>query len=52
VPPSALVWTPRATKLIEEAGLAPERITDIQATGPGGRVSGDDVNRYLAKKKA
>jgi pyruvate/2-oxoglutarate dehydrogenase complex dihydrolipoamide acyltransferase (E2) component len=52
VPPSALVWTPRAIKLIEEAGLAPERITDIQATGPGGRVSGDDVNRYLANKKA
>jgi pyruvate/2-oxoglutarate dehydrogenase complex dihydrolipoamide acyltransferase (E2) component len=52
VPPSALVWTPRATKLIEEAGLVPETITDIQATGPGGRVSGDDVNRYLAKKKA
>jgi pyruvate/2-oxoglutarate dehydrogenase complex dihydrolipoamide acyltransferase (E2) component len=52
VPPSALVWTPRAAKLIEEAGLAPEKITDIPATGPGGRVSGDDVNRYLAKRKA
>jgi pyruvate/2-oxoglutarate dehydrogenase complex dihydrolipoamide acyltransferase (E2) component len=52
VPPSALVWTPRAAKLIEQAGLVPEKITDIQATGPGGRVSGDDVNRYLAKKKA
>jgi pyruvate/2-oxoglutarate dehydrogenase complex dihydrolipoamide acyltransferase (E2) component len=52
VPSSALVWTPRALKLLEAAGLSPERITDIGATGPGGRVSGDDVTRYLAKKKA
>jgi pyruvate/2-oxoglutarate dehydrogenase complex dihydrolipoamide acyltransferase (E2) component len=52
LPPSALVWTPRATKLLEEAGLTPERITDIAATGPGGRVSGDDVTRYLAQRKA
>jgi 3-oxoacyl-[acyl-carrier-protein] synthase III len=52
LPPTALIWTPRAAKLIEEAGIAPEKITDIEATGPGGRVSGDDVNRYLARKKA
>ena len=25
------------------------KITDIEATGPGGRVSGDDVERYVQK---
>jgi pyruvate/2-oxoglutarate dehydrogenase complex dihydrolipoamide acyltransferase (E2) component len=44
-------WTPRATKLAQEAGLDPVTITDIEATGPGNRVSGDDVQRYLAKRK-
>ena len=48
---AALVWTPRATKLAQEAGLDPAKITDIEATGPGGRVSGDDVARYLAARK-
>lgn len=47
----ALVWTPRATKLAQEAGLDPAKITDIEATGPGGRVSGDDVTRYLESRK-
>jgi len=46
---AALVWTPRATKMVQEAGLDPAKITDIGATGPGGRVSGDDVASYLAK---
>lgn len=45
-------WTPRARKLVEAAGLNPATITDIDATGPGGRVSGDDVTRYLAKNPA
>ena len=45
-------WTPRARKLVEAAGLNPTMITDIDATGPGGRVSGDDVTRYLAKNPA
>ena len=49
---AALVWTPRATKLAQEAGLDPLVLTDIAATGPGGRVSGDDVTAYLARKKA
>ena len=49
---AALVWTPRATKLVQEAGLDPATITDIAATGPGGRVSGDDVASYLAARKA
>jgi pyruvate/2-oxoglutarate dehydrogenase complex dihydrolipoamide acyltransferase (E2) component len=51
-PAAALVWTPRATKLAQEAGLDPTKITDIEATGPGGRVSGDDVTRYLAARKS
>lgn len=48
---SALIWTPRATKLLQEAGLDPAKITEIEATGPGGRVSGDDVTRFLAARK-
>jgi pyruvate/2-oxoglutarate dehydrogenase complex dihydrolipoamide acyltransferase (E2) component len=51
-PAAALVWTPRATKLAQEAGLDPAKLTDIEATGPGGRVSGDDVTRYLAARKS
>lgn len=45
---SAIQWTPRATKLVREAGLDPATVLDIPATGPGGRVSGDDVAKYLA----
>lgn len=51
-PAAALVWTPRATKLAQEAGLDPAKLTDIEATGPGGRVSGDDVARYVAARKS
>lgn len=47
---SAVIWTPRATKLAQEAGLDPATITDIEATGPGNRVSGDDVQRYIASR--
>jgi len=50
-PKAALVWTPRAVKLAQEAGLDPLKVADIEATGPGGRVSGDDFTNYLAKKK-
>ena len=46
------IWTPRATKLAQEAGLDPAKLADIEATGPGGRVSGDDVTAYLAKIRA
>ncbi|MBI2813060.1 MAG: E3 binding domain-containing protein [Opitutae bacterium] len=54
VPSSALrppVWTPRAIKMAQEAGLDHATITDIAATGPGGRVSGDDVTKYLASRR-
>lgn len=47
----SLVWTPRAIKLAQEAGLDHATITDIAATGPGGRVSGDDVTKYLANRR-
>ncbi len=47
-----LVWTPRATKMAQEAGLDPATMTGLEATGPGGRVSGDDVARYLAERKS
>ncbi|MFT3867653.1 MAG: beta-ketoacyl-ACP synthase 3 [Nibricoccus sp.] len=49
-PAAGILWTPRASKLATEAGLNPATITDIEATGPGGRVSGDDVDRYLQKR--
>jgi 3-oxoacyl-(acyl-carrier-protein) synthase III len=45
------IWTPRAVKLAQEAGLDPLTLTDITATGPGGRVSGDDVTQYLARRQ-
>lgn len=51
-PAAALIWTPRATKMAQEAGLDPATLTGIEATGPGGRVSGDDVTRYLASRKS
>jgi len=46
-----LIWTPRAIKLAQEAGLDHATITGIEATGPGGRVSGDDVTKYLAARQ-
>ena len=49
---AALVWTPKALKLAQEAGLDPGAVTGIEASGPGGRVSGDDVARYLAARKS
>jgi|SRR5208283_965074 len=51
-PATAAVWTPRAVKLAQEAGLDPAKITDIAATGPGGRVSGDDVALYIEKRRS
>lgn len=50
-PGKALQWTPRAIKMAQEAGLDHTTITGIEATGPGGRVSGDDVTKYLASRK-
>ncbi len=47
---TAVVWTPKAKKVAEEAGLDPAAISDITATGPGNRVSGDDVKRYVESR--
>lgn len=44
------VWTPRAAKLARENGLEPEGVLNIGATGPGGRVSGEDVLTYLSSR--
>jgi 3-oxoacyl-(acyl-carrier-protein) synthase III len=49
-PRPTLQWTPRAVKLAREAGLDYTVINDVPATGPGGRVSGDDVAKYLATR--
>ena len=49
---SGIQWTPRATKLALDAGLDPATITDIATTGPGGRVSGDDILRYIETRAA
>ena len=46
-----LVWTPRALKIAQEAGLDPATLAGIVATGPGGRVSGDDVTKFLANRR-
>ena len=45
-----LLWTPRARKMIEDAGLDPATVTGLMATGPGGRVSGDDVTKFLDER--
>ena len=43
-------WTPRAAKLAQEAGLDPATLTNIVPTGPGGRVSGDDITLFLSQR--
>ena len=45
-----LLWTPRAVKLAQEAGLDPASLTGITGTGPGGRVSGEDFQAWLATR--
>ena len=49
---ASVQWTPRALKLAQEANLDPATIAEIPATGPGGRVSGDDVEKYLLMRKS
>lgn len=45
-------WTPRARKLALERGVDPETLTDIVGTGPGERVTGDDLARFLESAPA
>jgi 3-oxoacyl-(acyl-carrier-protein) synthase III len=44
-------WTPRARKVAEEHGLPESAFEGIQGTGPGGRISGDDVVRWIANRR-
>lgn len=46
------LWTPRAQKVAREHGLTPESLPGITGTGPGGRISGDDVLAFLEKRDA
>jgi 3-oxoacyl-(acyl-carrier-protein) synthase III len=49
---SRLKWTPRALKIAREAGLDPETLAGVSSTGPGGRVSGDDIEKYISEHGA
>ncbi|MEX2382548.1 MAG: beta-ketoacyl-ACP synthase 3, partial [Opitutales bacterium] len=42
---------PRAIKIAKEAGFEPSALSGVRMTGPGGRVSGDDVIQYLEERK-
>jgi 3-oxoacyl-[acyl-carrier-protein] synthase III len=44
------LWTPRAIKLAQEAGFDPASISGIAGTGPGGRVTGEDFQAWLATR--
>ena len=46
-PSGSVKWTPKALRIVRDAGFDPDAITDIAATGPGGRVSGDDVQAHI-----
>ena len=48
---TGIKWTPRALKLAADAGLDPASVADLTGTGPGGRVSGDDLARYLERNQ-
>ncbi len=45
-----LLWTPRATKLAQEAGFEPATLSGISGTGPGGRITGEDFQAWLATR--
>jgi 3-oxoacyl-(acyl-carrier-protein) synthase III len=49
---SGALWTPRALKLAQEAGLAPAALAGITGTAPGGRISGDDFINWMAANPA
>jgi 3-oxoacyl-(acyl-carrier-protein) synthase III len=48
--PSSL-WTPRARKVAEDHGLNPAEITGLTGSGPGGRISGDDVLAWISANR-
>lgn len=45
-----LLWTPRALKLAQEAGFDPAGLKGIAGTGPGGRITGEDFQAWLATR--
>jgi 3-oxoacyl-(acyl-carrier-protein) synthase III len=45
-----LLWTPRATKLAHEAGFDPGSLSGISGSGPGGRITGEDFQAWLATR--
>ena len=45
-----LLWTPRATKLAQEARFDPVALSGIVGTGPGGRITGEDFQAWLATR--
>lgn len=51
-PAAGSLWTPRALKLAQDAGLAPAALAGIIGTAPGGRISGDDFTHWLAANPA
>jgi 3-oxoacyl-(acyl-carrier-protein) synthase III len=46
----ALLWTPRAQKLAQEAGFDPAALSGIAGTGPGGRITGEDFQAWFATR--
>ena len=51
-PAGGLLWTPRALKLAQEAGFQPSNLSGIAGTGPGGRITGEDFQAWLATRPA
>ena len=47
---AALLWTPRAQKLARDAGFEPVNLFGLAGTGPGGRVTGEDFQAWLAAR--
>ncbi|MEM9158962.1 MAG: biotin/lipoyl-containing protein, partial [Verrucomicrobiota bacterium] len=48
VPLNGVKWTPRAKKIALEKGVDPSSVSGIVGTGPGNRVTGEDIESWLA----
>ncbi len=48
--PGAQLWTPRAQKLAQEAGFDPATLSGLTGSGPGGRITGEDFQAWLATR--